>query len=228
MPSIIDPSQPPALAPTTAGVRANFLAAKNEIDALQLAAIDAALRTDDLGNRYKTSQIAGEMMCPQVAAGVTPATTAFSAANLRMYPFIVPADGTLNALKTNITVIGAGNCRYGLYAESASVPGTPGLQLFASAELSQNNLGILTAACNVAVKKGQRLFFVHHSVIAATYTSITALQSTVPYPPAAGSFTAGRNMGTLATAYAPLPADLTGTAWVYSLSALMMLGVVIV
>jgi hypothetical protein len=227
MPSTIDPSQPPALAPTTAGVRANFLAAKNEIDALQLQAAAALLRTDDLGNRYKTSEIAGEMMCPQVIGGVTPSATAFSAGTLRMFPFTAPRAGNITALKTNITVVGAGNCRYGLYAESASVPGTPGLQLFASAELSQNALGILTAACNVPVLKGQRLFFVHHSAIAATYTSITALQSPVPYPPAALSFTAGRNMGSLATAYAALPADLTGTGWTYALAVLMMLGIVI-
>ena len=227
MPSAIDPSQPPALAPTTAGVRANFLAAKNEIDTLQLALAGANRKTDDLGNRYRINQVAGQAMMPQCAGGVTVSAVALSAANLRMYPFICPSDGTLDNYKINITTVGAGNCRIGIYDEDPLNPGMPGLALDQSPEITQNALGVMMQACAVPVLKGQRLFLLHHSVIAATYTSLTALQMPVPYPPAAATFTSGRNMGSIATAYAPLPADASGLGWTLALSTAPMIGVVI-
>lgn len=227
MTSAIDPAIPPAIAPTTAGVRANFLAAKNEIEALQALAILAEQRTDDLGSRYDTAEIAGQMMCPQAAAGVTVSTAALAAGAQRFYPFLSPKSGTLNSYMLNVTVVGAGNMRMGIYAESETYPGMPGAILDASPELSQNALGILLQPCAIPVTKGQRLFLVHHSAIAATYTSLTALQMPVPYPPAVASFTVGRNMGSFTTAYAALPASLDGTAWTLALSTAPLVGITI-
>lgn len=227
MPSAIDPTQPPAIAPTTAGVRANFVAAKAEIEALQAADILLAQRTDDLGRRLSTLEVAGLMMTPQAIGGVTVSTLAVTPNTLRFYPFICPKDGTLSSYMLNITTLGAGNARMGIYAESESFPGMPGLQLDDAGEFSQGATGIITRACGFAVTKGQRLYLVHHSAIAATYTALTALQMPVPYPPAIGSFTTGRNCGTYATAYAALPPDLSGYGWTLALAAAPMVGITV-
>ncbi len=227
MTSAINPANPTAIAPTTASVRANFTAAKSEIEALQAAAIIQAQRTDDLGSRVNTTLVAGQMLTPQCIGGVTVSTNAIAAGALRMYPFLAPFTGTLQSYMLNITTIGAGNARMGLYAESVSFPGMPGAQLDDAGEFTQNALGIVTRSCSIQVTKGQRLFLVHHSAIAATYTALTALQMPVPYPPAIGSFTSGRNMGSYTTAYAALPANLDGYAWTLSLAACPMLGITI-
>lgn len=227
MASAIDPAMPSAIAPTTASVRANFLAAKNEIEALQAADILQAQRTDDLGSRLNTTQVAGQMLTPQCIGGVTVSTSAIAAGALRFYPFLAPFTGTLQSYMLNITTVGAGNARMGLYAESESFPGMPGALLDDAGEFSQNALGIVTRSCSIPVTKGQRLFLVHHSAIAATYTALTALQMPVPYPPAVASFTSGRNMGSYTTAYAALPANLDGYPWTLALAACPMIGITI-
>lgn len=227
MTSAIDPANPTAVAPTTASVRANFAAAKAEIEALQAADVIQAQRTDDLGSRVNTTDISGQMLTPQCLGGVTAATTAVAAGALRFYTFLAPFTGDLQSYMLNITTIGAGNARMGLYAESESFPGLPGAQLDDAGEFSQNSLGVVARSCSIPVTKGQRLFLVHHSVIAATYTSLTALQMPVPYPPAIGSFTSGRNMGSFTTAYAALPASLDGYAWTLALAACPLIGITV-
>lgn len=84
MPSAIDPTQPPSLNPTTAAMRANMLAAKNEIEALQTG----VLPTNEIGatlavtnHENAASVVRNLLVSPRKIKGSTDATLLWIGSN---------------------------------------------------------------------------------------------------------------------------------------------------
>lgn len=223
--STIDPSLPVEGTPTTQSVRDNFQAAADDIDALDLAKAPVLALMNNTAFARTPSEFAGTMFVPQTPLGTSTSTNSFTSNTIRLIPFAMPRDATLQDIKFNVTIGAAGNCRIGLYDTADETNSNPGALLYDSGNISIAATGIKTGQPMLDFSQGKILFAALFADIAATWTSFPAANCIAFWPPTTPNFTVGRNLATVAQTYGALPPDLSAASVTYSTTAAPMLGI---
>lgn len=146
-------------------------------------------------------------------------TGAPSANVIRAMPFIAPArGGTITELAFNVTTGAAGNCRIGIYTNTADDELYPDTLLLDTGSISVASTGVKTAATSLALDPGRLYWMVMVGDVAPTIRTITVnnCSDILGYPTAMG--TAGNVGISLAFTYGALP-DPFGAGGAYITAA---------
>lgn len=151
MTSAIDATKPIAGTPTTESVRANFLAAKNEIEALQ--SFDSALMhplVPFVRRGAASMHIAGDI------AGTALTTLALTALRCYLIPFTVGKALPVSQLMASVTTLLAGTGSLGIYANDPTGDiDNPGSKLFeGSTTIDTTTTGDKYVGCSYTLQPG--------------------------------------------------------------------------
>lgn len=211
MTSAIDPANPIEGTPTTLSVRANFAAAKAEIDALQLRTPSFPEPIGAVGHQVKPSEYAGLFVCAQTPFCAALATTSQTAEVRRVIPLVMPRSGTITQVGLEVTTGVASSLYLGLYRPAAGDIYQPGERLAYANAISTAAPAWKMLDCDVEVISGDVLFLYYIVTAAAvTMRTIAAASTLAFWPPGIAATAMGRNIATVTGATYPAPADLTG------------------
>jgi hypothetical protein len=169
----------------------------------QLSDIIYEMTTKDLNYDRKEGTAQFESWFTSPITGTALTTGAVVAGRLYAIPFVVPKRIRIDRIAINVTTLGTGNARMGIYESDEK--GYPSKRLCASAEVSVSSTGVKSATVDVVLMPGLKWLVV---VAAGTPTLRSfAVASLIPILGHGSSLGTAANFGLyVAYAYAALPA----------------------
>lgn len=210
MTSQIDPTKPIEGSPTTESVRDNFGYAKAEIEALQALTTPTPDAARLLGFLRKPTEYPGQLISGQTPLCAAVTTAAQGANVMRVFPFMVPRDGTLASVSVEVTTAVVGNLNIGVYTPRAGNEWSPDARIAYVAGHDTNATGWKLCPVNQTFKAGQVLFMALSQSASTTFRSLAAANCLAFWPPAVGAGANGRNLSTTTAIHQTPPASLWG------------------
>lgn len=207
--SAIDTTQPPEGAATTAAVRANFTAAKQEIEALTAQFDDPTKFHDHETFRHWACNYGSKIFIPYIAKFAAVGSTAMVAGRRHALPFFVPRDMQVANLRLQITAAHASNFQVGVYAADVTNPLMPGEKLWATGEISANSTGVITMPVNAGILKNTLYYLLMHWQGSPTVRNFAGTDLLPFFPRAATSVDGNFPLLAETVTYATLPQNLS-------------------